>query len=182
LLGTTIAKFFPDEFGGNVMSEISCEPNMMCDRNQDCFKGFLSSWLTFATTIAPYTRDIILPKILASAQAAAKQCSGGDSKTACGRRWHQQDQWDGSKSLESDMSALSVFSSTMITHKDKDQTPLTAETGGTSKSNPNAGSKHDERPNEPKPVTTGDRAGAWIVTFFFACGWVASVSWMVYGG
>lgn len=165
------------------MSEISCEQSMMCDRNQDCFKGFLSSWLTFTTTIAPFTQDQILPKIQGSAQAAAKQCSGGDSKTDCGRSWYKQDKWDGSKSLESDMSALSVLSSTMIAHKKEHQAPLTAETGGTSKSNPSAGSGHkDQQTGTPKPITTGDRAGASIVTFFFACGWMASVSWMVYGG
>ena len=40
------------------MSETSCEPNMMCDRNQDCFKSFLASWLTTLTEIAPYTAEI----------------------------------------------------------------------------------------------------------------------------
>ena len=162
------------------MSEISCEPNMMCDRNQDCFKGFLSSWLTFMTTIVPHTANQIIPKIQASAQAAAKQCSGGSTKTQCGRRWHQ-DSWDGSKGLEQDMSALSVFASTMITHKQQGHSPLTADTGGTSKSDPTAGSGPQKQPNTPRPITTGDRAGASILTVGVAWGWVAAVAWRVYG-
>ncbi|KAI9039731.1 glycoside hydrolase family 76 protein [Aspergillus affinis] len=180
-LGTTLDKFFPKEFGGNVMSEISCEPNMMCDRNQDCFKGFLSSWLTFMTTIVPHTANQIIPKIQASAQAAAKQCSGGSTKTQCGRRWHQ-DNWDGSKGLEQDMSALSVFASTMITHKQESHSPLTSDTGGTSKSDPTAGSGPQKQPNTPRPITGGDRVGASILTVVVAGGWVGAVAWMVYGG
>lgn len=166
------------------MSEISCEPNMMCDRNQDCFKGFLSSWLTFTTTIAPHTAGEIIPKIQQSALAAAKQCSGGKSGTECGRRWHQAT-WDGETSLESDMSALSVFSSTMIAHKGQEQShqgPLTSETGGTSKSDPNAGTAPKNPPNELPEITAGDRAGASILTVAFVCGWAAAVAWLVYGG
>ncbi|KAF9882792.1 hypothetical protein FE257_005160 [Aspergillus nanangensis] len=181
LMETTFSRFFPQKFGGNVMSEISCEPNMMCDRNQDCFKGFLSSWLTFMTTIVPYTAGEILPKIQASAEAAAKQCSGGGSKMECGRRWHQAN-WDGTTSLETDMSALSIFSSNMITHKLQDNAPLTADTGGTSKSNPNAGTGPEEHTIKPKPITTADRAGASILTILFICGWIASLTWLVYGG
>ncbi|KAL4889999.1 glycoside hydrolase [Aspergillus ambiguus] len=183
LLQTTFSQFFPKQFGGNVMSEISCEPNMMCDRNQDCFKGFLASWLTFITTIVPYTEGQILPKIQASAEAAAKQCSGGSQKSKCGRRWHQPT-WDGTTSLEEDMSALSVFSSNMIKFKKGDIAPYTANSGGKSESNPTAGtgSGDDQNDTKPEPITTADRAGASILTILFVCGWVAAVTWLVYGG
>ncbi|EAW08543.1 glycoside hydrolase family 76 protein [Aspergillus clavatus NRRL 1] len=181
LLGTTFSLFFPFQ-NGTVMSEVACEPNMMCDRNQDCFKGFLSSWLTFTTTIAPYTADEIVPRIQQSALAAAKQCSGGDSHTQCGRRWHQ-DTWDGTTSLEEDMSALSVFSSTMITHKQMQQAqgPLTSDTGGTSKSNSSAGTGTEHSAPQALPVTTGDRAGAGVLTVVFLGAWIGAVTWMVYG-
>ncbi|GKZ37544.1 hypothetical protein AbraIFM66950_009129 [Aspergillus brasiliensis] len=185
LLASTFSRFFPKEYGNNVMSEISCEPNMMCDRNQDCFKGFLSSWLTFTTTIAPYTTDQIIPKIQQSALAAAKQCSGGDSGTQCGRRWYQP-QWDGETSLETDMSALSVFSSNMITHRQsqggQSQGPLTSNTGGTSQSNPNAGTAPSSSPDKLPDITTGDRAGASILTVLFVGGWASAITWLVYGG
>ncbi|KKK18355.1 endo mannanase, GH76 family [Aspergillus ochraceoroseus] len=180
-LRTTFSKFFPAEYGGQVMSEISCEPTMNCDRNQDCFKGFLSSWLTFIATIVPYTSSEIMPKIQQSALAAARQCVGGDSGSQCGRRWHQNT-WDGSTSLESDMSALSVISSTMIAFHQGAE-PLTSHSGGTSKSNPTAGTgTHKGTPNQPKPITTGDRAGASILTILFLGTWISGVAWMIYGG
>lgn len=164
------------------MSEISCEPNMKCDRNQDCFKGFLSSWLTNMAEIVPYTHDKIMPMILESAQGAAQQCSGGDDSTRCGRRWYQ-DTWDGSTSMESDMSALSVISSTMFMHKKNSQGPLTADTGGKSKSDPTAGADdEDEQPGELPDISTGDRAGAGVVTVVFVAMWGAAMTWMVYGG
>ena len=162
------------------MSETSCEPNMMCDRNQDCFKSFLASWLTTLTEIAPYTADQVLPKILGSAEAAAKQCSGGDSGSACGRRWYQST-WDGTTSMESDMSALSIFSSSMVIHR-KTKGPLTSETGGSSESDPNAGSGSDHDPTKLAPITTADRAGAGIVTVIFVGTWAAAAAMMVTGG
>ena len=164
------------------MSETACEPNMMCDRNQDCFKGFLASWLTTISDIAPYTHDQIIPKIKASAEGAAKQCSGGKTGDQCGRRWYQA-KWDGSTSMDSDMSALSVFSSTMISHRKEAGGPLTADTGGKSEGNPNAGSGSGKKsPTELAPITTGDRAGAGILTVLVVSGWAAAVGWMVYGG
>ncbi|KAL2815651.1 glycoside hydrolase [Aspergillus cavernicola] len=179
LLRTTWGIFFPAKFGGQTMSEISCEQTMTCDRNQDTFKGFLSSWLTFMATIVPHTAGEVIPKIQQSALAAARQCSGGDSGTECGRRWHQ-DTWDGTASMESDMSALSVISSAMIAFR-KEAQPLTPETGGTSKSNPNAGAVEDAIPHHVRPVTAGDRAGASILTLLFVSCWMSVVAWMLYG-
>ena len=81
------------------------------------------------------------------------------------------------------MSALSVFSSTMISHRKEAGGPLTADTGGKSEGNPNAGSgSDDESPTELAPITTGDRAGAGILTVLVVSGWAAAVGWMVYGG
>lgn len=162
------------------MSETSCEPNMKCDRNQDCFKSFLASWLTTLTEIVPYTANEVIPKILGSAQAAAKQCSGGKSGSDCGRRWYQGT-WDGTTSMESDMSALSIFSSSMIIHKNS-KGPLTSETGGSSKSDPTAGSGAANDPTKLAPITTADRAGAGIVTVLFIGTWASAVAMMVTGG
>ncbi|KAL2830369.1 mannan endo-1,6-alpha-mannosidase [Aspergillus pseudoustus] len=176
-LGTTFRTFFPDQFGGQIMSEVSCEPWMICDRNQDCFKGFLSSWLTFMSTIVPYTAPAIMPKIQQSAIAAARQCSGGPSGTQCGRRWHQNE-WDGSASLEADMSALSIISSAMVGFRDKPH-PLTHETGGTSKSNPNAGAHEDIRPQQVRDITLGDQAAAWILTLIVLVPWLSLFAWLI---
>jgi mannan endo-1,6-alpha-mannosidase len=39
---------------------------------------------------------------------AARQCSGGKSRTACGSDWGAEE-WDGSEGLGQDLSALNVF-------------------------------------------------------------------------
>ncbi|KAL4929177.1 glycoside hydrolase family 76 protein [Aspergillus undulatus] len=173
LLGTTWKTFFPR---GNTMSEIWCERSVTCDRNEDLFKGFLSSWLTFTTTIAPYTADAIIPRIQQSALGASRQCSHDRS---CGRRWNK-DAWDGSSTMESDMSALSVFSSAMAPFK-PGAAPLTPETGAFSKSNPSAGSDEDTNPQKQRIISDGDRAGAVFVTLLFLAGWIWGFAWLVCG-
>lgn len=182
LLKTTFQVFFPEEYGGKIMSEVACELNQKCDRNQSCFKAFLSTWLAFMTSIASYTADEITPRLQASALGAAKQCSGGDNKKHCGRRWYQ-DEWDGFQGLEEQMSALGIFSTQMITQNEgKDQAPLTSDTGGTSESNPNAGGRHKIEPEQPREITTRDRAGAGLVTTVFMCAWIGVVTFMLWGG
>lgn len=60
------------------------------------------------------------------------------------------------------MCALSVLGATQITH---DMAPLTANTGGTSKSNPAAGTDASHNPTDSfKKITTADQAGAAILT------------------
>ncbi|KAI9368606.1 mannan endo-1,6-alpha-mannosidase [Aspergillus egyptiacus] len=179
LLYTIWKTFFPQKFGGQLMSEISCEKTMTCNLDEDSFKGLLSSWLTFTATMVPHTAGKIIPKIQQSAIAAARQCSGGDSGTACGRRWHQNT-WDGTSSLESDMSALSVLSSAMVAFKENPQ-PLTPETGATSKGNPNAGIKEDALPwSHVRPITLGEHTLAWTATAAFISVWLAVIGWLVY--
>lgn len=163
------------------MSDFECEPLMTCDRNQDCFKGFLSAWLAFMSTIVPYTEPEIMPKLQGSAVAAAKQCSGGANQTLCGRRWYQPT-FDGTSSLEEQMSATSIFSSNLVLYKN-DGGPLTLTTGGNSKSNPSAGTgSGDVNPFAQKPITTADRAGAGILTAVFLVSWATTLAWMLRGG
>jgi mannan endo-1,6-alpha-mannosidase len=179
LITPTFQIFFPSKYGSNIMSEVSCEAAANCDRNSICFKGFLSSWLAFTSILAPYTYGEILPKLQASAQAAAKQCSGGSDGEHCGIRWYQST-WDGSSGLEEQMAALSVFSSNMIAFMYTP--PLTSSTGGNSTSDPNAGLSGSDSATTPgvqTTITTADRAGAGIITAVFLTSWVGMVSWMV---
>ncbi|KAL3476751.1 glycosyl hydrolase [Aspergillus californicus] len=178
LLETTWRIFFPEKFGSQTMSEISCEETMTCDRNEDLFKGFLSSWLTFTAILVPHTADIIIPKIQESAIAAARQCSGGDSGTKCGRRWHQEE-WDGTASMESDMSALSVVSSSMVVFHRRPK-PLSHATEGTSKSNPNAGARQDAIPKLVRPITKKDQVGAWALAVLFGSFWISLIAWLLW--
>ncbi|KAJ5623862.1 CAZyme family GH76 [Penicillium lagena] len=179
----TAQQFFPtlgfDGDEGNTMAEISCELGEDCDRNQSCFKAFFSTWLAFMTTLVPFTTEQVMAKLRTSAQGAAKQCTGGTNGQQCGRRWYQST-WDGTQGLEQQMSALGIFSASLV---DDQQAPLTSRTGGTSKSNPGAGTSNsnDDAP-QLRPITTGDQAGAGIVTVMFVAGWVLSVTWMIRGG
>jgi mannan endo-1,6-alpha-mannosidase len=188
LLNTTYELFFPEQYGGKIMSEVACEPNQSCNRNQLCFKAFLSTWMAFVTSIASHTANEIIPRLKASALGAAQQCSGGQDNTHCGRRWYQ-DTWDGYKGLEEQMSALGILSAQMITlnKEEPPQPPLTSNTGGTSESNPNAGIGEEEEEEESgsddlSTITTRDRAGAGVATAVFVCGWIGTVTFTLWGG
>ena len=180
-LKTSFTEFFPADHGGQVMSDPGCERDLTCDGNSAAFKGFLSSWMAFAITLVDAKTGDVLPKIKASAAAAAKQCSGGGDGKLCGQRWYQPT-WDGSQGIGQQLSALSVISSSLVTEK-KAVGPKSTNTGGTSESNPNAGTGHDhggDHASKLKKITAGDRAGAGIVTAVFLSCWIGVITWMLY--
>ena len=181
LLGTVYREFFPKKYdNGNIMSEYYCEIPNNCDGNSSCFKAFLSTWMAFMTTIVQGLTDQILPKLKASATGAAAQCSGGSDGKICGMHWYET-KWDGNEGICEQMSALGVLSASLIDQK-VGASPKTIKTGGTSKPDPNAGTGGSSTgsPAEPREITTGDRAGAGIVTAVFVLAWVGGVTWMLY--
>jgi mannan endo-1,6-alpha-mannosidase len=94
--------FFPQEYGGNIMSEFQCEPNGAqgnCNNDQSSFKAYLSRWLAVTSLLVPGTAAQIMPKLQASAEAAAKQCVGGSTGQQCGRRWYANGVWDGTSGV-----------------------------------------------------------------------------------
>lgn len=183
LLKSSFQTFFPN--GTNIMCEVSCETIKTCDRNQVCFKTFLSTWMAFTTVLAPYTTDEIKPKLQASMKGAAQQCSGGSDGQHCGLQWYSST-WDGVSGLEVQMSALGIFSANLVFFDTANSSnPVTANTGGTSKSDPSAGLSEpavNVPPGVQTPITTGDRAGAGILTVIFVTGWLGMMSWMLRGG
>jgi mannan endo-1,6-alpha-mannosidase len=58
--------------------------------------------------------------------------------------------------------------------------PLTAGTGGTSKSDPTAGTG-ENKPEKAnlRVIVTGDRVGAGILTVVVLCAWLGLVAWMI---
>ncbi|KAB8227000.1 glycoside hydrolase family 76 protein [Aspergillus alliaceus] len=179
LLGVTLNTFFPKDFN-YIMSEILCEPNEVCNDNEILFKGLVTGWLAFVALLVPSTYDQILPKLQASAQGAAASCSGMDNNT-CGVRWHES-KWDGWVGMEEQISVTDVLSSVLVTEK-KGSGPLTSSTGGTSTSDPNAGNNDGSSSDKSKakPITTGDKAGASILTIGFAGLWGGLIAFMVTG-
>lgn len=158
------------------MYEVACEPNGKCDVDQRSFKAYLARWMAATTKIAPWTHDLIMPKLKASAQAAAKQCSGGTDGKTCGLKWTTGGVWDGSYGVGEQMSALEVIQSLLI---DQVSGPLTNQTGGTSKSNPSAGSHSETSPLMFSPTTTGDKVGAGFLTTIILITILGGAWWMV---
>ncbi|KAE8139471.1 glycoside hydrolase [Aspergillus pseudotamarii] len=179
LLNASLRIFFPPMYNnGTVLSEVSCETIETCDRNQMCFKGFLSIWMAYTATLVPSTAERIIPRLQGSAEAAARQCSGGQSGTECGVRWYE-DKWDGKNGLETQMSSLSIFTANLMLQSNEQ--PVTSSTGGESKSDPNAGTGgKSKNPESPRKITTGDRAGAWIITLVVGIACIAIIVWLVW--
>jgi len=171
--GTSI--FFSNDVP-NVMYEVACEPNGKCDVDQRSFKAYLARWMAATTKVAPWTHDLIMPKLRASAQAAAEQCSGGTDGKTCGLKWTTKGVWDGSYGVGEQMSALEVVQSLLI---DQVSGPLTNQTGGTSKSNPSAGSHSETSPLTFSPTTTGDKVGAGFLTTIILITILGGAWWMV---
>lgn len=164
------------------MQEVACEPQVSCNNDQPSFKAYLSRWMAATTQIAPFTTNFIMPKLQASAQGAAKQCSGApNGGTTCGRTWNTP-VWDGKQGIGEQMSALSVIQANLIS---KVAPPVTMAKGGTSKSNPEAGTGNSNPvPADPiitRKVTTGDKAGAGILTALVLGGLLGSTWWISFG-
>ena len=160
ILKATSVFFSPDV--PNVMYEVACEPNKLCNEDQKGYKGYLARWMAATTKVASWTSDYSLPRLAASAKAAAAQCSGGNDGTVCGQEWTKGAQWDGIDRLGSQMSALEVIQSNLITMVSG---PLTNGTGGTSFGDPAAGT-HSVGADPPAfdQITTAEKAGAGVLT------------------
>ncbi|KAL4875244.1 glycosyl hydrolase family 76-domain-containing protein [Aspergillus karnatakaensis] len=160
--------FFADE-PKDVLFERACEPIDTCKTDQRPFKGFLARWMAATTQMAPFTYDMIMPKLRSSAVAAAKSCTS-TGKTTCGLKWTEES-YDGSaKDVGLQMAALEVIQSTLI---ERVKPPVSQEHGGISKGDPGGGA---EAPPPPPPnivvrdITTADRAGAATLTLLFTPG------------
>lgn len=176
MLRTTLDQFFPQKYGGNIASEISCEPSQVCNSNEILFKGYLVTWLAFVALLVPSTYDQIVPRLDGSAEALGADCTGlGNS--SCGVRWWPKE-WDGWHGMEEQISATNGFVAPLITMQRA--SPVTAFTGGNSTSNPDAGQNSDSPADQLSPISTGDRAGAGIVTVIFVGVWSAMM-WLLIG-
>ncbi|KAF2160115.1 glycoside hydrolase family 76 protein [Zasmidium cellare ATCC 36951] len=172
LLNSTTRIFFQNE----IMYEVACEPSGNCNVDQQSFKAYLSRWMAATTKVAPWTHDTIMPLIQKSAQAAATSCTGGSTGNMCGTKWTTGN-WDGATGVGQQMNALEVFQSNLI---DKVGGPVGNKTGGTSQGNPSAGTGGDINPQVPQStITTGDRAGAGILTALVLIGLVGGAWWMI---
>ncbi|KKK12175.1 hypothetical protein ARAM_006521 [Aspergillus rambellii] len=179
LLNKLLTQFFPTKYGGGeIFVEYLCEPTEICNFNEILFKGIVSHWMTFGSLVVPETFSRIFAKLQTSAQAAALSCSGMNNNT-CGVRWYES-KWDNWVGMEEQIIATNLLSSVLVSEEMK--APLTSSTGGNSTSNPSAGSGDKTMDKGTvKKITTGDKAGAAILTIVFVIFWGGMVTWMVLG-
>lgn len=174
---TATQVFFVDD-PPNVMTEVACESNGKCDVDQKSFKAYLSRWMAASTKVAPFTADWVMPRLQASAKAAIQTCNGGANGRQCGLKWYVSGN-DGNMGVGEQMSVLEVVQSNLISQVPG---PVTNATGGTSKGNYAAGSGSNSAIVNYDVITTGDRAGAGILTAVILIGLFGGSWWMAKTG
>ncbi|RDA90777.1 hypothetical protein CP533_3605 [Ophiocordyceps camponoti-saundersi (nom. inval.)] len=173
LVDRGLKTFFPN----GIAMEPSCENINTCTTDMITFKGFVHRWYSVITQVAPFTAAQIKPVLKKSTEAAIKQCTGGAMSRQCGFKW-ATGSFDGKTGAGQEMSVLAAVSSLLI---DSAKPPVTAKSGGTSEGNPDAGGAGDDFRKQSRPITTGDKAGASILTLLVlgsACG---VFGWMSFG-
>ncbi|KAI1194677.1 glycoside hydrolase family 76 protein [Nemania serpens] len=170
LINATFRVFFPND----TAYEAACEGVMTCTTDMLSFKGYIHRWMTTMTQIAPFTAPQVLPVLQKSAQAAVKQCTGGTNGRTCGFRW-ASGAFDGNVGAGQTMDVLAAVSSLLI---DQSKVPVTNATGGTSIGDPSAGIGSGSITDELPPVTTGDKAGAGVLTAVIILTAAAAFGWM----
>ncbi|KAI1114164.1 glycosyl hydrolase family 76-domain-containing protein [Nemania sp. NC0429] len=181
LSSTELIFFFGNDVNDKVMIEIACESVNLCDVDQQSFKAYLSRWMAATTKWAPWTSDRIKKLLRNSAQAAVKQCTGGDNGRMCGLKWaNNSGQWDGTTGVGQQMAVMEVVLANMI---EVAKQPVTNSTGGTSAGNPGAGGSDNGRVDPVRwhhgPINNGDRAGAAFVTFAILAVLLAALIFML---
>ncbi|KAF4764999.1 hypothetical protein HAV15_003922 [Penicillium sp. str.  len=153
---------------GGVITDWNCEASSRCylDANGPLFKGLTVSWLADIALIIPELKDTILPKLQISAEGAAKSCTG-NNENLCGNHWYGG--YDGQNSMENAISGSQIMSAVMLKFLGSSSKPVSTATGGNGTSDPNAGTRKTSGPATLAPITTGDKAGAGILTAFFVC-------------
>ncbi|KAI0124283.1 family 76 glycosyl hydrolase [Xylariales sp. AK1849] len=158
-------------FENGVMVEQPCEGGGFCDIDQQSFKAYLARWLAGTTQMAPFTFDAIMPLLRSSATAAAQQCSGspsiadfnGQPGTACGFQWTKGANFDNLAGVGEQQSGLAVVMYNLV-KKTAVKAPVTANTGGTSTGDVNAGTSTQDKLPSLAPVTTTQKVAAGFIT------------------
>lgn len=171
--GTSV--FFKSGPAGNVLTEVICEPQQTCKVDQSSFKAYLARWMTSAATVAPFIADQVRTTMLPSAQAAAAVCNPGGQNggATCGQKWYTGS-FDGKTGIGMQMNAMEVIQTLLsvagpVTH-----------TQGTSKGDASAGTGDGQTIDDNIiKVSTGDKAGASILTILLTLTTIGGGIWIV---
>lgn len=167
----TIEVFFRED---EVAYEVSCEPKYSCSTDMYSYKGYLHRWLTQAGQLAPFIVEKTRPVLRSSAEAAVAQCTGGETGRECGFGW-SSGKFDGKVGAGQQMNVLAAVSALLVDNADP---PVTKDTGGTSKGNPDAGRRGGSSDIQHREITTGDKAGAGILTALLLGAATGTLGWM----
>jgi mannan endo-1,6-alpha-mannosidase len=99
--------------------------------------------MALTAQLAPYTASGIFPLLESTATAAASFCNQGTNGTQCTMWWAQPNGGPATLGVGQQMSALNVFNSNMV--KFMTTGVITAESGGTSQGNPDAGASSSQQ-------------------------------------
>jgi mannan endo-1,6-alpha-mannosidase len=173
------SRWFPNETKG-IMFE-RCERTdiprtVMCNGDQFSFKAYFTRWLTVAIQLVPDQNilDLVVPRLQNNAKAAARVCTDA---AVCGSQWYL-DSFDNRNNVGSQMSALAIIQSNLYKIAPKQ---VTASDGGSSKGNPATGTDPPDEEIKFRPLSTGDRAGAAIVTLMVTVLLFGGAFWLVTG-
>ncbi|KAL8383225.1 hypothetical protein RB595_006802 [Gaeumannomyces hyphopodioides] len=170
---------FRDFFADGAAYELPCEQKKGgCTADMLSFKGYVHRWLSVASQVAPFIAPKIRPVLRKSAEMAVKQCTGGATGRACGFYWtggeYVDPAIDKTSGAGERMNVLAAVSSLLI---DQAAAPVTNSTGGTSAGDPLAGTI-PSKDRTFKEITTGDRAGAGILTMLLLGSATSTFGWM----
>lgn len=169
-------------FNNSIIQEQPCEPQDTCTTDDFSFKGYALKWMAKTYQMMPSTYDTIYPLLLATGKAAAASCTGTADGSegfvlngiACGFKWTAST-YDGTSGVGQQMSALQAVTFTL-----DGPVPYSANTGGTSSGDTGGGSdKTDSSVDGTTTITTGDRAGAGILTAFVLAAMIGGCTWMM---
>jgi len=170
--------FYSEAGAQDIMIEVACERNGLCDHDQRSFKAYLARFMGWSMQVAPFTRTALMPRLRASAVAAAKVCGAGAKGNTCGLRWWRNGVNDGEVGVGEQMSALEVMQNLLV---DQVAGPVGEKTGGVSKNDPAAGSNPGPLQVEFDPISTGDKAAAAILTIVVVVALLAGSFWLLNG-
>jgi mannan endo-1,6-alpha-mannosidase len=167
-------------FNDSVMYERACQASGTCNNDQRIFKSFFARALGHTEALISEFSDEIHALLVTSAAAAAQTCVGGTDGMTCGLDWSYSG-WDGYYGVGEQMSALEVIQNVLVSGYGSD-TPYTNTTGGSSVGDADAGLStigETSLDSGKLDITSGDRAGAGIITAVIISVITSGSIWMV---
>ncbi|GME72688.1 unnamed protein product [Ambrosiozyma monospora] len=167
---------FLNSSNNNILYEQQCQEAGKCSNDQRSFKSIFSRCMAATAKLVPKHTDYFMKIIDASAEGAAKSCSGGSDGVTCGINWSYGG-WDGWYGLGEQMTALEIIQSTLLMDR---EAAYSNETGGSSEGNAEAGLDTKDYSNKNEfEVSQKDKTGAAILTTVVLVIFLMLAVWML---